>query len=387
MNNTWWVKPDDLDERQKAVIDLSLDVSHLIVGPPGSGKTNLLLLRASQMVRSGKPNILILVFTRTLREFIATGGTQYAFGVDKIQTLNSWGMKFLRDHGVEATREEDFDKQRRARLAQIQKVIAQQRLSNMYEAIVLDETQDYLPEELEVFLKLGIVVFAAADSRQKIYATKNETAVDLHALFGGAVYILKHHYRNGHNICKIADELAKVWEDHEPLTATCNYNEKHNPSTVHEQKCIDLAAQVAAAVQVLQIQLKAYPDEQLGVLCPTRSTLKVIWEILSSSAVGKHAVLQSAEDGYAEFDSTKPICVCSVYSAKGLEFRAVHILDANNLKNSSLNRNIAYMAITRAKTSLSFYYSKALPGYLDSALSVGRPSVPKATLNQLFDGS
>ncbi len=74
MNETWWVKQEQLDEGQKAVIDLPLDQSHLIVGPPGSGKTNLLLLRGSQLVRSNKPNVLILTFTRTLREFVASRG-------------------------------------------------------------------------------------------------------------------------------------------------------------------------------------------------------------------------------------------------------------------------------------------------------------------------
>src|SRR3989442_13819482 len=120
MNNAWWVKPDDLDSRQKGVIDLPLTKSHLILGPSGSGKTNLLLLRASQMVLSGQPNVLILVFTRTLREFISTGGHQYAFGVDRIRTLNSWTFDFLRDQGVTPAQDKNFDKQRRQRLEQIQ---------------------------------------------------------------------------------------------------------------------------------------------------------------------------------------------------------------------------------------------------------------------------
>ena len=95
MNNTWWVKQDQLDQRQRAVIDLPLSASHLILGPPGSGKTNLLLLRASQMVLSGKPNILVVVFTRTLREFLVTGSSRYEFPADNIVTLSGWSSQFL----------------------------------------------------------------------------------------------------------------------------------------------------------------------------------------------------------------------------------------------------------------------------------------------------
>ena len=108
MNDTWWIKSEQLDPSQRKVIDLPLDRSHLLAGPPGSGKTNLLLLRASQLVRSGQTNVLIIVFTRTLREFVASGGGQYAFHRDKITTLASWSYLFLRENGVEPDQSADF---------------------------------------------------------------------------------------------------------------------------------------------------------------------------------------------------------------------------------------------------------------------------------------
>jgi superfamily I DNA and RNA helicase len=46
MNETWWLGEDQLDDDQKKIIALKLKGSHVITGPPGSGKTNLLLLRA-----------------------------------------------------------------------------------------------------------------------------------------------------------------------------------------------------------------------------------------------------------------------------------------------------------------------------------------------------
>src|SRR5260370_22590513 len=178
MNETWWVKPEQLDDRQKAVIDLPLGESHLILGPPGSGKTNLLLLRGAQLVLSGKPNVLILTFTRTLREFVATGGQRYPFGVEKIKTLNRWHFEFLREQGIPPEKDKDFMKERQKRLAQIQQVVAQRQISGQYDAIILDEGQDYLPGEIDVFLQLGDAVFAAADSRQHIYAMEGVAQVN-----------------------------------------------------------------------------------------------------------------------------------------------------------------------------------------------------------------
>ena len=379
MNNLWWKTPDDLDSKQKGIFDLPLAESHLILGPPGSGKTNLLLLRASQLVLSGKQNILILVFTRTLREFVATGGHQYTFGTDRIRTLNSWSSEFLREQGVTPSRNSDFDKQRRAQLDQIQRAITDRLLNAHYDAIVLDEAQDYLPEELEVFFKLGRVVFAAADSRQQVYVTGETGGESLGERFSGNIYTLKHHYRNGHKICQVADELAKAWGGYDFLMPTSNYDERAFPSSVTISNCADLDAQAAKAIKAIDLQMKAYPDEELAILCP-KSVLRKVWENVSRSAIAPYALLQSSEDGYVPFE----VCVCSVHGAKGLEFRTVHLLDAENIGKSPLRRNITYTAITRAKTSLGVYHSKPLPPYLDSALNVIRPPVATAKLDQLF---
>src|SRR4030042_3177433 len=88
MNETWWVNESDLDDDQKRVIALGPDGRHLITGPPGSGKTNMLILRANYLSASGRPNLLILVFTRTLREFLVSGASRYSFPRDKVQTYN-----------------------------------------------------------------------------------------------------------------------------------------------------------------------------------------------------------------------------------------------------------------------------------------------------------
>jgi superfamily I DNA and RNA helicase len=48
-------------------------VDHLVKGPPGSGKTNLLLLRGKQLIGSNVPDVIVVVHTRTLQEFIRSG--------------------------------------------------------------------------------------------------------------------------------------------------------------------------------------------------------------------------------------------------------------------------------------------------------------------------
>ena len=69
MQNTWWKGIEQLASEQSDIIDLPPEKSYLILGPPGSGKTNLLLLRAKYLTLAGQANLRVIIFTRTLQEF------------------------------------------------------------------------------------------------------------------------------------------------------------------------------------------------------------------------------------------------------------------------------------------------------------------------------
>jgi|SRR6185312_6455662 len=112
MSDTWWIGEDQLDDEQKDVIGLPLDSSFLVMGPPGCGKTNLLLLRGNYMVFGGYPNIAIVVFTRSLQEFIASGGAQYAFPASKIMTSRRFAETALQDAGRTFNLPNRFEAQR-----------------------------------------------------------------------------------------------------------------------------------------------------------------------------------------------------------------------------------------------------------------------------------
>lgn len=73
MEATWWTRPEHLDTEQRDVVSLPLAGNHLVIGPPGSGKTNLLLLRASYLQANGINNFQLLTVGRVLREFLASG--------------------------------------------------------------------------------------------------------------------------------------------------------------------------------------------------------------------------------------------------------------------------------------------------------------------------
>ena len=146
-----------------------MECSYFVKGSPGSGKTNLLLLRASYLAKAGLPNIVVLVFTRTLKEFLASGGGNYAFSDDKIMTSMLWMQNFIREFGGKVSRCSSFPEHRQSLISEVKKILDNGTMPRQHEAILLDEAQDYLPEEIELFQRLSNRIFAVADSRQKIY--------------------------------------------------------------------------------------------------------------------------------------------------------------------------------------------------------------------------
>lgn len=387
MNGTWWVGQGELDADQRNIISLPLDNNVLVTGPPGSGKTNLLLLRANHLFLSGKRNIVIITFTRSLREFIASGAEKYDFPSSKIMTCREWQNDFLRQYGNTVETTNDFEKDREAFLAAMTELTDSLGLTNMFDAILLDEAQDYTPDEIRLFAKLTDRLFCVADERQKIY--QGEDSIDAIKDSVNESHVLQFHYRNGVNICRVADEVAKKWHGYRPLTETANYDEKTNPSTVDYSQCESIEDQAELILSRLGTQRVAFPDQLIGVLCPTKNSMNAIWEAVKSSEHSGDAFLLHGSSSDM-FPPDKHIVVTTFHAAKGLEFQALHLAGCDEMKTSFFknNRRMTFTAVTRVKTALSVYHCDDLYGYFDAALrSLDTTPILPPTLDDVFGGS
>lgn len=383
MSQTWWLKPADLNEEQTPIINLPIGKSYLITGPPGSGKTNLILLRANYLYLSGTQNIEIVVFTRTLQEFIASGGGHYDFPVQKVKTSKKFYVDLLRRYGMRVSLPNNFDEMRDYLIEQTQKLVKQKNLANLFEAVLLDEGHSFLPEEIELIATLAKTVFIAADAKQKIYDGEDCSQNIKHVV--DEEYELQFHHRIGRQICKVADALMNDSQDYRPMRDYSQYDEVAMPSRVEPAQWFpSIVAQAAKIVDSLTAQLDTYPDDFLGVLCPVRKeVLQPIREAILSSALADTAVCQGDNDA-VEFRPEKRVVVCTIHAAQGVEFRTVHIAGAENLKRLSQNRNVTFTAVTRAKTNLSVYHTGALSGYFEQAIQTAQPPKPPAKLNDVF---
>jgi len=384
MSSTWWRGSNELDEDQLHIISLPLDDSALIMGPPGSGKTNLLLLRANYLYLAGQHNIVVLTFTRSLREFIASGANHYEFPISKVMTCREWQNSFLHQYGMHVTPSENFEKDRKAYISKMMHLTEKLKLKNIYDAILLDEAQDYTPEEIRIFSKLTDRLICVADERQKIY--NGEDSVDEIKACVGNTHTIRFHYRNGVNICRVADGIAMKWYGYRPLAETSNYDEKANPSTVDCVRCGSIEEQAALIVSRLGTQRLAFPEELIGILCPKKDTMNAIWNAIEASDHSEAAFLLHGNSNGA-FSTNKNILVSTFHNAKGLEFRALHLASCEELKLFRNNRHMAFTAVTRAKTALSIYHCEDLHGYFESAINSLGPAPDLPSIEAVFGGS
>jgi superfamily I DNA/RNA helicase len=368
MEETWWADIEKLDDSQKEVISLNMNGNFLVIGPPGSGKTNLLVMRAKYLHANNMKNFVVLTVGRVLREFLVMGADQYTFPPERIQTYISWAKNLLESNGVNVDSEGEFDDVRESILQGLKKLAEAGNLEDRFDCILLDEAQDYSSAEIEVISSFADRVFAVGDERQRIYSQSG--GLDALKAYCDEVKILPHHYRNGIDICKVADGIRNHNGTSLSLETNCNYVEDDNPSTVEDFSGLSLENQVAKCIDFVRDQLRAYPLGLIGILCPKNADVNEVARLIGASNIRDEVQVQNSTAGYHSFDAEKRVVITTIHGAKGLEFRALHLLAMDNITKFKTQKNMAFTAVSRAKTSLTIYSGKELPGYLQKGLSL-----------------
>jgi DNA helicase IV len=267
---------------------------------------------------------------------------------------------------------------RAARLKGLEQVLVDGKAGELFEAVLLDEAQDYSAREITAIRSLSKTIGATSDSKQKIYPVDDcsevlEASVDV-------IRELHFHFRNGAQICRVADAIMDGKAGYVPMLQDTQYNEKEYPSTVTVRRGLTVQEQAAAILEQVKQQRAAYPEDVLGVLCPQLAELDEIWDVLSASEIGSDCTKCKSQD----FDAERRIWFSTVASAKGLEFRAVHLAGTDQfVRMGPAQKRLAFTAVTRAKTALTIYLHKRVPGYLDKGLRLfeaGKGPISKAMI-------
>ena len=353
---------------------LPLRSNHLVLGPPGCGKTNVLLRRAQFVRGQAMPNVLVLTFTRALTEFIKTGCLddqgREIFPINCVNTIEFWLRSLYRSHHTEIPESAgDFIARKRS-LAKGAIDFAKAGRMPLYDTLFVDEAQDLLQEEVDAIKAWSQNVFLVGDDRQKIYPSAEGLDAVRRLLPEGTEHNLKFHYRLAPEICRVADRIL-IPQDGGTLSSTCHYNGPSPALVTVQSKPQTQVEQLNAAAEHLKQQVRVYEDliaqgDRIAVIVARRDDRELVLNHFSQDPSLKNLsqIIRARESQETDYDPAidpdRPICILTEKACKGLEFRAVHWLFADELRHHHEVEDY-YTVITRAKTSMSVYYSESLP--------------------------
>ncbi|TAN48703.1 MAG: superfamily I DNA/RNA helicase [Methylococcaceae bacterium] len=372
MQGNWWTKPEQLDEDQKKFVSLDSDGKYLLVGPPGSGKTNLIVLRARFIHGMGLRNILVLTFTRVLKDFIRSGmAEKQGLGSEQIQTFKAWALSHIQSYAPDQlksyNRSGDFKTQQQQIVEMLK--VANQRVhgKNLYDAILVDEVQDLDIEEVNMLMRLSERITVAGDSKQTIYGS-GQTISALEKL-GFVKVELRYHYRIGTAIADVADKALQPERETDKLRVNNNYNERNLQSRAELLEYPSRQAQFEEMYKTIELQLRSYPGEHIGIIIPVRPIVEELRAMFENTALTSSVAYHTDDTDEHSFQSNKLIHVIVLKSAKGTEFRAVHLFGLEELKYPQHRRELIYTAVTRAKTALTGYYTGRVNAPISTAFT------------------
>lgn len=369
MDTSWWVKKEDLDPKQLAFINLPAKGRYQLEGPPGSGKTNLLLLRAQFVAGQGQKNVLVITYTNSLCDFLRSGLVKTGLvEAEQVRTFHSWAFEHIRRYLKKNLIEkgEEFDEAARQKaVTMLEDANKKVPASKLYSAIFVDEAQDLSVDELKCLLSLSENVCVCGDLKQSIY---HRNGLDIASIMKLDKHTLTKHYRIGQKIAQVADRLLPPSSPAESLEATSNYNPKiHGASSAELHRCTDRDQQFEKMCEIISVQLIAFPGDSIGIFCAKRATAEDVLERFQGTTFENNVCFHGDGSG---FGGEARIHLMTMHSAKGIEFRAVHLFAIEEMRFGPLSNNtLAYTVITRAKTALNAYCSGKTNASLEEAFA------------------
>jgi len=348
----------------------SLGEGHRIVyGVAGSGKTVLLIARANLIAQDQNKRVLILCFNRALAGYL---------GEVFVQSANVTCLHFhewARRHGVQFAQNEDEEAFGERLLRRLQHSEGE---AHQYDAVLVDEAQDFA-QSWFLCAKLALKepddgdLLIVGDGSQSLYRrrkfTWREAGVNALGRTINTRFDLDKNYRNTREIMKLAAEFVSTeGETNDPEHSLQIIRPDHNiamrsgaaPSMLVARTTQD---EIRAAVRKIQDWLDSgLKPFEIAVLYRANAG---DWVTELVGLMAKRAIVYWPHDTSKRFEDRSGVCVRTMHSAKGLQWRAVLLVrvdmmpliagrEADRASSERLERGLMYVAMTRAEDILTF---------------------------------
>lgn len=386
MSKLWWVKKNQLDEAQLEIVDeAGKGRGFVLVGPPGSGKTNLLMLATAAMKDRGFDNTKVVVFTGALRDFITRGLETYKLEEDAVGTLTQVARTISREHGDPVPSGGSFlETQAAWRNNFLNYVAAETNTDRVFDALLMDESQDFNAAEVDVLFSCTGYAAFSIDTNQSIYERSDaeHPVFALQRANALPLYELTCHYRAGRRICRFADLVMEGKKGYSSIEENSMYKEEERQSLVnYENSNGDQQDEFEKIIGRVNNQLTVYPGERIGILFPKNDQIQIFKEYCAA----KHPLFLNNEE-IDDAGIRAEVMIGTMHEAKGLEFAVVHLAGQEKLSVFATQRTLLFTSVTRSRFACYITASGKVPQYLTSAynrLDGPKPSDPNKLFPQL----
>lgn len=385
-----------LDLRQEDAAQAVGEGHRILFGVAGSGKTIILLMRARLLAkRNPDTRILLVCYNRELSKWL---NSQLEDSPQiTVSTFHAWGVQA----GVDFVFNRSDEKYGEALLEQLENDSPE---NGKFDAILVDEAQDFEPVWFRCLLKVmkdpedGDLLIVA-DGAQSLYRRNpiswKSLGIKAQGRTASKRFDLDRNYRNSTEILSLAETFAgrsDFGDASEDEISAMRVNPQLCERSTGASPWLLLSenhdTEVDAAVKIVQRliagrwqgrSISPILPQEIAILYPRSfNTDKTLLSelpsrlLIEAGVAGRWISKKGKSPANAE-----SICIQTIHSAKGLQFRAVIVLWAGSRpfakSNEALieaeaeaeNRRLLYVAMTRAESFLALTGSGESPALND----------------------
>lgn len=331
----------------------------LLLGPSGSGKTIILAHQAWHLPRvdKGIRRILITCFNLSLvgyiRRLLAKKGVSMGAGGVEVIPFYSLCERVLGENLAHSDEEEDY--YRLIVRESLERLAKDHPLKGCWDAILVDEGQDFNGEMLDVLFALlpeGGTFFMVEDENQRLYHAREE-ADPQKRLADFRSRRLTRQYRNTRQIASFAMQLLDEMPDGIDLggaTGAAPAWIRSGDGLAQVEAIADAVAALAQKSSMSEIAV-LYAKSKIPGVDNLPSALLAALE--ARGVLGRWAA-KNAESKRNYDITTDSVTISTIHSAKGLDFAHVILAGLDLLPaDDEYARRLAYVGLTRARETLT----------------------------------
>ena len=355
--STWLIPRAELTPEQLRAVELSPGEHRVILGGPGSGKTQILLHRAQFLAnhfRCGPERYRVLVYTNVLKHYIESAFPLLDLPTENVLTFDDWCLHW---HKANIRGRVPWDaEEKRPDFAAIRRAVMERLMGAqepLFDFVLVDEGQDLEPDVFKLLRAISRQVTVCLDHKQQIYDHRSNEAMILEALGVRKRNInLLEGFRCSPYLVRLAAELIDDAAERESFTnqARVAPRQKETP-LLYYAKDDDQMRRLEEVIRERQLV-----GDRIAILFPTQRKLYGFAKALRERGVE----LETQKE--LDFATSRPKLI-TYYSAKGLTFDTVLmpwlVSDTAWRKMEARALKLLFVGITRATRWVYFSSSEA----------------------------